>query len=47
MKFNLKKEFDLELKHIKGLMNESYNNFLIPIIKEFNSFIMNMIGAEK
>lgn len=34
MKFNIKKEFDDELKYVKGLMNESYNSFLIPIINE-------------
>ena len=47
MKFNIKKEFDDELKHVKSLMNECYNTFLIPMINELSSTIMNIIKAEK
>jgi hypothetical protein len=47
MKFNIKKEFDDELKHVKSLMNECYNTFLIPMINEFNQAIMSIIKAEK
>ena len=47
MKFNIKKEFDEELKHVKGLMNESYNTFLIPLINELNSMVLKLLQAEK
>jgi len=32
MKYNIKKEFDDELKYYKGLLNQSYNTFLIPML---------------
>ena len=47
MKFNIKKEFDEELKHVKGLMNESYNSFLIPMVNDLNNTLMNIMKAEK
>ena len=47
MKFNIKKEFDEELKHFKGLMNECYNTFLIPMVNEFSTYIMKLLKAEK
>ena len=47
MKFNIKKEFDEELKHVKGLMNESYNSFLIPMVNELNLMVQKMLKAEK
>ncbi len=47
MKFNIKKEFDEELKHVKGLMNESYNTFLIPMVNELNQMVLKMLKAEK
>ena len=34
MKYNIKKECDDELKYIKGLMNQTLNSFLIPMIGE-------------
>lgn len=36
MKYNIKKESDEELRYIKGLMNQSLNSFLIPMISEIN-----------
>jgi|TARA_B110000305_G_C19399194_1_gene619176 GAF domain-containing protein len=36
MKYNIKKESDEELRYIKGLMNQSLNQFLIPMISEIN-----------
>jgi hypothetical protein len=47
MKFNIKKEFDEELKHVKGLMNETYNSFLIPMVNELNSTLLTLLNAEK
>jgi len=36
MKYNIKKESDEELRYVKGLMNQSFNTFLIPMISEIN-----------
>jgi predicted transport protein len=36
MKYNIKKESEDELKYVKGLMNQSYNSFLIPMVAEIN-----------
>lgn len=47
MKYNIKKEFDDELKHIKGLMNESYNSFLIPMISEFSFTCTKILNSQK
>lgn len=45
MKFNIKKEFDDELKHVKGLMNESYNTFLIPMLNEVKNTLVALLDA--
>jgi len=34
MKYNIKKEFDDEVKYFKGLLNQSYNQYFIPISTE-------------
>lgn len=47
MKFNIKKEFDDELKQVKGLMNECHNTFLIPMMNEFSTTVMHILKAEK
>lgn len=47
MKYNIKKESDEELKHIKGLMNQSLNQFLIPMIGEINNLCQQVLKAEK
>jgi GAF domain-containing protein len=39
MKYNIKKECDEELRHIKGLMNQSFNTFLIPMIGEITNLV--------
>ena len=47
MKFNIKKEFDDELKHVKGLMNESYNSFLLPVLNEVQNLLIKLLNAER
>ena len=39
MKYNIKKEFDDELKYFKGLMNQSYHTFLVPMVTEVTAMI--------
>ena len=47
MKANLKKEFDEELRTVKGMMNESYNSFLIPMINDISKAVARLLNAEK
>lgn len=39
MKFNIKKEFDDEAKYFKGLLNQSYNQYFIPLALEVTLMI--------
>jgi hypothetical protein len=47
MKYNIKKEFEEETKYFKGLMNQSYHTFLIPMVTEITQIISGMLQAEK
>ena len=47
MKSNIKREFEEELKEVKGLMNESYQMFLIPMIHEVQESLMRLLKADK
>lgn len=47
MKYNIKKESDDELKYVKGLMNQTYNSFLIPMVSEITSLAQLVLKAEK
>jgi len=47
MKFNIKKESDEELRYIKGLMNQTHNSFLVPMVAEINSLCHNVLKADK
>ena len=47
MKYNIKKESDEELRHVKGLMNQSLNSFLIPMISEGNALCQQVLKSEK
>ena len=47
MKYNIKKEFDDELKYFKGLMNQSYHTFLVPMITEVTAMVQSVLKAEK
>ena len=47
MKYNIKKEFDDQVKYYKGLMNQAYHIFLVPMITEANTIVQNVLKAEK
>ena len=47
MKYNIKKECDEELKYIKGLMNQSFNTFLIPMISEINQLCVSVLKSQR
>jgi len=47
MKYNIKKEFDDQTKYYKGLMNQAYHTFLVPMITEVNQVLANVLKAEK
>ena len=47
MKYNIKKEFDDELKYFKGLMNQSYHTFLVPMVTEVTAMVQSVLKAEK
>ena len=47
MKYNIKKEFDDELKYFKGLMNQSYHTFLVPMITEVSAMVQSVLKADK
>jgi len=47
MKYNIKKEFDDELKYYKGLMNQSYHTFLVPMMTEVTAMVQSVLKAEK
>jgi len=43
----LKKELDDETKHAKGLLNDSYNQFLAPILAEVANMLSKTLKSEK
>ena len=47
MKYNIKKEFDDQVKYYKGLMNQAYHTFLVPMVSEVNQVLQNVLKAEK
>lgn len=47
MQYNIKKESDEELRHVKGLMNHSYNSFLIPMVTEITQLCQQVLKAQK
>jgi hypothetical protein len=47
MKHNIKKELDDELKYYKGLMHQSYNTLLIPMVSEIATLAKSVVKAEK
>lgn len=47
MQYNIKKESDEELRHVKGLMNHSYNSFLIPMVSEITQLCQQVLKAQK
>eukprot|EP00347_Sterkiella_histriomuscorum_P004739 403359292 len=47
MKHNIKKEFDMEVKHVKGLMGEIYQQTLIPLVNDLINTLKQLLNAEK
>ena len=47
MKYNIKKKSDEELRYIKGLMNQSLNSFLIPMVAEINNLCVSVLKSEQ
>lgn len=47
MKHNIKKELDDELKYYKGLMHQSFNTLLIPMVSEIATLAQSVVKAEK
>ena len=43
----LKREIDDDLKNQKGLLNESYNQFLAPILADISIMLSKTLDAEK
>jgi len=47
MKFNIKKEFDDEAKYFKGLLNQSYNQYFVPLALEVTLMIQRISKSDK
>lgn len=47
MKYNIKKEFDEEVKYFKGLLNQSYNQTFIPMALEITSMLQRISKSDK
>lgn len=47
MKYNIKKEFDEEVKYFKGLLNQSYNQTFIPMALEIISMLQRISKSDK
>ena len=47
MKYNIKKEHDEQVKYFKGLMNQAYHTFLVPMVTELSQSVSNILKADK
>jgi len=47
MKFNIKKEFDDEAKYFKGLLNQSYNQYFVPLALAVTLMIQRISKSDK
>lgn len=47
MKFNIKKESDEELRYVKGLMNQTLNSFLMPMVSDITSLCQTVLKSQK
>lgn len=47
LKQSLKKEIDDEAKQAKGILNDTYNQFLTPILGEISTMLTKTLHAEK
>ena len=47
MKYNIKKEFDEEVKYLKGLLNQSYNQLFVPMALEITLMLQRISKSAK
>ena len=47
MKRNIKREFDAEVAQVRGLINETQNLFLKPMLSNLNQIICESLDCEK
>jgi GAF domain-containing protein len=47
MKYNIKKEFDEEVKYFKGLLNQSYNQLFVPMALEITLMLQRISKSAK
>ena len=47
MKYNIRREFEDEVKYFKGLANQSYNCFLVPLASDLAVLIARVLKASK
>jgi hypothetical protein len=47
MKFNIKKESEEELRFVKGLMNQTFNSFVVPMVSEASALATSILKAER
>jgi hypothetical protein len=47
MKYNIKKEFEEELRHVKGLIGESQQSLLLPIVSELTALLEKWLKAAR
>jgi len=47
MKYNIRKEFDDEVRYFKGLLNQSYQSYFVPMAQEIIGMMTRVTGADK
>ena len=47
MKYNIRREFEDEVKYFKGLANQSHNCFLVPLASDLATTIARVLKASK
>ena len=47
MKYNIRKEFDDEVRYFKGLLNQSYQSYFVPMAQEIIGMLTRVTGADK
>ena len=47
MKYNIKRELEVEVRYHKGLANQSYHQFLIPMVSDLTASARDLLKAQK
>jgi len=47
MKYNIKRELEEEVRYHKGLANQSYHQFLIPMVSDLTASARDLLKAQK